>query len=385
MRVAIFSDSYFPQINGVVTQIKNLSEELISRGHHVLVVAPSSDRKFQKKKRGNVEEIYLPSVALPTYSDYRIMLPHSSMVLRALKEFAPDVIHVQTPFGAGWLGIRAGKKLHVPVVGTYHTLLPEFMMYLPVPVLNKSAIAKRAAWKYTNLFYNKCDLVTTPTESMARELARNGVKGAVVLPNAINFPEFNRRAKKRVPSKNPKLIYFGRISYEKNIEVLIFALKHLLWLGQKVSLTITGSGPALNYLKGIVRAEKLSVHVHFHNALPQDELARHVATHDIFVTASTIETQGLTILEAMAAGLPCIGADCLAIPDSIREGRNGFLFRPYDFVELARKAERLIDSAKLRKKLGANAVETAREYSVERIATLNEKLYTGAIEGKNNS
>lgn len=347
------------------------------RGHDVLIVAPSHTGKFYEKKKGRVHEMYLPSVALPSYDDYRIVLPHSGKVLKHLKSFSPDLVHVHTPFGVGWLGIRYGKRLKVPIVGTYHTLIPEFMMYLPIPVLNKSEFAKKSAWGYTNYFYNNCGVVTTPTNAMAKELEKNGVNSKVVaLSNAIDFKLFNSGRKKTYPKKPTKLLYFGRIGFEKNIEVLIFALKHLLWSNKKASLTITGSGPALNYLKEIVATEKLGKHVKFHKPLSHKALPKHIASHDVFVTASTIETQGLTILEAMACGVPCVGANYLAIPDSIKEGKNGFLFKPFDFLDCAKKTGKLISSQTLMKKTGKSAIETARAFSLEKITTLFEKLYS---------
>jgi len=375
VRIAVFTDSYLPQINGVVTQIKNTSEELVKRGHEILIVAPSHNKKFKETNGNGLKVVYLPSLTLPTYSDYKITFPTSSRVKKELKEFKPDVIHVHTPFSIGWMGVRYGKRYKIPVIGTYHTLIPEFMMYLPLPIIKETQFAKQTAWKYTNLFYNRCNVITTPSVSMKKELEKNGAKKTIALPNAINFKQFNKVKKKNYKTKKPKLIYFGRIGLEKNIEVLVFALKHLLWKNKNVSLTITGSGPALKFLKDLVKEEKLTKHVTFQKPLREQELARHVAKHDIFVTPSTIETQGLTILESMAAGIPCVGADYLAIPDSVKENENGFLFAPFDFVECASKIEKLLKSVSLRKKLGKNAVETARQYSLEHIVSEWEKLY----------
>ncbi|MBI4209935.1 MAG: glycosyltransferase [Candidatus Diapherotrites archaeon] len=384
MRLAIFTDSYKPQINGVVTQIANISSEFVRRGHQVIVIAPSGDGRHSESMDGGVKVVFLPSVALPSYKDYKITLPHSPRVFREMDSFRPDIIHVHTPFGVGWLGLRCAKRLHVPVVGTYHTLLPEFLMYLPVSALARANWAKQTTWKYTNFFYGKCDIVTTPTERMKDELSLNGLSGAVVLPNAIDFRMFNKRRRRNHSAKRVKIIYFGRVSYEKNIEVLLLALKHLLWKRKDASLSITGSGPAMRRMGKIAREQDISAHVHFSGALSSPELAEHVAMHDIFATASTIETQGLTILEAMAAGLPCVGPDFLAVPDSIRDGKNGFLFKPYDFVEAAAKIEKLASSPSLRKRMGGNAIETARKFSVNVVADQTEKLYTGLIRLSSN-
>ena len=380
MKIMVFSDGYFPQINGVVTQIDNMHSALVKEGHEVMVVAPSPDTKFREEKKHNSKIFLLPSIALPTYPDYRVTNITSGKIKKELKDFAPDIIHVHTPFSVGWLGLRYGRRMKIPVIGTYHTFFPEFLMYLPLPLIKKTTVAKKLTWNFTNHFYNKCTVVTTPTESMKKELEKNGTKNVVVLSNAIDFKRFNKYAKKTYSSKIPSVIYFGRIGFEKNIEILIFAVKHLLIKGINVKLSITGSGPALDYLKEIVASEKMGKNVAFNNPLSHDLLPKHVAKHDIFATASTIETQGLTILESMALGLPCVGANYLAIPDSIKENQNGFLFKPYDFVECANKIEKLLKSESLRKKLGKNAVKTAKNYSVEKVSVTTINLYEKASE-----
>ncbi len=385
MRIAIFSDSYNPSLDGVVTQINNMVREFTSAGHEVLVVAPAHSARMEEHTKGRLREILLPSIALPTYRDYRITTVMSPRVWKELKEFKPEVMHIQTPFSVGWLGLRYGKKLGIPVIGTYHTLLPEFLMYIPIPKLKDMGFAKYLTWKYSALFYNGCDVVTTPTQRMRGELERNGIKGAKVLSNAIDFGSFNSAKTNKRPSKALKLIYFGRIGYEKNIEVILFAMRHMLKKKMKVSLTVTGDGPALQYLKKIAKNEGIEASVEFTGKIVGEKLCKEVAKHDALVTASTIETQGLTILEAMAAGVPCIGANFLAIPDSVKEGENGYLFRPFDFGDLSKKAELLAGSASLRKKLRSNAIRTARKYTARRIAKETLAIYGAAIKERNAS
>ena len=380
MKIAFFTDSFLPQINGVVTQIKNISKELQKRGHDVLIVCPSKNQKHHKKKINNVKVICTSSVTFPTYDDYKITSPTSKKVLKELKKFNPDLVHVHTPFGVGWLGLRYGNRLKVPVIGTYHTLIPEFLMYLPLPFLKGTSFAKKAAWRYTNLFYNKCDVITTPSKVMKKELEKNGSNKITVLPNAIDFELFNKYKKKKYETRKPKLLYFGRIGFEKNIEVIIFALKHLLWKRHNLTLTIMGSGPALKYLKQIVKEEKLKNYVTFQKPLGEKELAKHISKHDVFATASTIETQGLTIAESMAAGIPCVGTDFLAIPNSIHDNENGFLFTPYDFLEAARKIEALLKSVPLRKRFGKKGINFSRQFSLDNIVTETEELYAKTLK-----
>lgn len=373
--IAFFSDSYEPQINGVVTQLNNLLEGFSKKGYRVMLVAPSPDSKFRQIENHGAKIFLLPSIALPTYEDYRITNFISNRIFREIAGFGPDIIHCHTPFGVGWIGIQAGKKLNVPVVGTYHTLLPEFLMYLPIPGLKTSKLAKGLAWKYTNMFYGNCAVVTTPTGPMKKELESNGLKNVHALPNAIDFDNFYSARKKNYAAKKPRLIYFGRVSYEKNIEVLIYALKKLLSKGVLATLTITGSGPALESLKNIAKEEKISEFMVFTGPKDHMELPKFVSGHDVFVTASTIETQGLTILESMACGLPCVCANARAIPDSVKEGFNGYLFEPFDSDGCAQKLGKLSKSPALRKKMGQNSIKTAKKFSLNAVISETVELY----------
>jgi glycosyltransferase involved in cell wall biosynthesis len=247
-------------------------------------------------------------------------------------------------------------------------------MYLPIPVFNKTRMAKEFTWEYTKLFYRKADLVTTPSQEMAKELEKRKIP-AVFVSNPLRFELFNRFAETKKSEKEFRLVFFGRLSFEKNIEVVLQALKIVLEKHPNVRLLIIGSGPAENNLKKIVEEMELEKNVEFTGILRGEELAKKVSSCHCSVTASTIETQGLTILEGMAAGLPCIGADYLAIPASVKDGKNGFLFPAFNPQKCAEKIEKLMKSKKLLETFSKKAVETARPYSATTICNEWEKTY----------
>jgi glycosyltransferase involved in cell wall biosynthesis len=375
LNIAYFTDSYEPQINGVVTQINNMAKESLRKGHKFLIVAPSPDMNFKERYCHGVKVFLMPSIALPTYKDYRISYFRSEKILSEMKIFKPDVIHVHTPFGIGWLGVWVAKKLGVRLVGTYHTLIPDFLVYLPIPFFNQTNLAKKLAWKYTNWFYMNCDVLTTITNVTKKELEKNGLKKINVIPNSIDFEKFNKFKKKIYKSKGLKLIYFGRISYEKNIDVLILALEKLVSYEKNVYLTIVGSGPALESLKKLVEKKGLSERVSFLGAVGHDELPKIISQHDIFVTASTIETQGLTTIESMAIGLPCVAADARANSEMILHGKNGYLFKPFDAVDCAEKIL-LLESASKRRKFGLFGMRFVKRFSVEKVFASFLALYS---------
>jgi len=279
---------------------------------------------------------------------------------------------MHTPFSVGWIGLNLAKKLGKKKIGTYHTYLPDFMMYLPIPFIKETELVKKGVWFYTKLFYNKCDLTTTPTAKSAEELEKNQIKNVKILPNGIDFKLFNSvKCNKNLEQK--KLVYFGRLSFEKNIKVLIDTLE---LLEETALLTIIGSGPALEKLKEKAKEKELDKRVFFTGALKGKDLVKKIAESNVFVTAATMETQGLTIAEAMSTGMPCIGADKMAIPETIKEGFNGFLFKPFDAKEAAEKINKLFSDKKVYEKLSANAVKTGEKNSREKRAIQLEKFYS---------
>lgn len=367
MRIAIFSDSYWPVIDGVVTSINNFSRELAKNGHEVLIVAPKPDRLFGFEVGKGVQVEWVSSVHLPTYKSYLIATPLSGRVKKSFLSFEPDIVHVQTPFSLGWMGKRWAKKNRIPLIAHYHTLLPDFLMYLPIPLVARTNLAKRLTWKYTRFFYNDSDVVLTPTTAMKKELESHGVKKVRALSNGIDFELFHGQY--RVPNWDGpfRLVFAGRLSFEKNIDVLIEALTRIRERIPSAELELIGDGPARPALAEKARALNLSEHVIFHGVLRGVDLARSIGSAHVFVTASTMETQGLSMLEAMAAGLPAVGANYLAIPEVVAEGKNGFLFTPGDALDLAEKVVRLHGERKCWADFQSSAIETARNASVEKM------------------
>ncbi len=341
MKIALFSDSYWPVIDGVVTAIDNFSRELAAQGHDVAIFAPKPSRMFGFEPKRGVENVWVESVHLPTYKDYRVAMPIAPHAKHRFIEFHPDIVHVQTPFSLGWMGLRWAEQRKIPCVAHYHTLLPNFLMYLPIPGLRKTEAAKSLTWKYTRAFYNRANLTLTPTQPMADELLKQKIRNVRALSNGVDFERFNRFKQSHAPNAEFRLVFIGRLSFEKNINVLIDALPLVRAQIPQTELWLVGDGPAKPSLQEQAQKLGLSDHVIFTGARRGDDLAKTVGTCHIMVTASTMETQGLSILEAMAAGLPAVGADYLGIPEAIDEGKNGYLFKPFDANDLAQKIVRL--------------------------------------------
>jgi glycosyltransferase involved in cell wall biosynthesis len=383
MKIAVFADTFHPAIDGVVSCMDSVARELMRKGHHVRFFVPKPrDRKAAAPLTEGLDINYIPGFGLPTYPDYRISPPISRSATHALRAFAPDVAHAHSPFSLGWIGLRYARQAAIPLIATYHTVLPEFLVYLPIPFFRRTRLAKILTWKYTAAFYNRADRVTAPSAEIAAELKKHHGKNATVLSNPVRFNLFHSFADAERPNDVFRLVFFGRVSFEKNINVVIDALRILLERGRRVQLRIIGSGPANTSLKQQAAKLNIADHVEFVGTLRKELLAESVAQSNCMVTASTIENQPLTIPEAMAAGVPCVGADYLGIPGLVQDGKNGFLFPPFESAAAADRIETLMNSAELQQKLRTNAIETARSLSESAVVDRYLSLYEEMIEEK---
>ncbi len=376
MRIAIFTDSFWPQINGVTTSILNTVSQLSSQGHHFIIFAPKP-KSFPgpEPQLKNTRIIWLPAEPLPTYTDYLIAYLVPPSAKKAFKDFHADIVHVHTPFFVAEKGITYAKRARTPVIGTFHTLVSEFLEYVPIPKIKHNPIMKQLTWVYTQHFYKRCDVITTPTKVLADELHENGFKNVNVLTNAIDYEQFSRGKTKTI-GKKINLCYFGRVSFEKRIDIALEALFLLRKKYSNVEMNIIGSGPAEESLKRQARELGIEKYVHFLGPKRGKELAHVVKQNHILVAPSPMETQGLYVLEAMAAGLCVVGANARAIPVALGKNERGLLFETNNVEDCAEKIEKLMKNPALQKKLTLNAKKWVKSYSKKAIAKEWLKLYT---------
>jgi 1,2-diacylglycerol 3-alpha-glucosyltransferase len=395
MRIIIFTDTFLPQINGVVTYVLETSKILAARGHKILIFAPQSKGSGKiNLNNPNIEVIASPSIEFPTYKEYKIALPSVMKYYKIAEKFHPDVFHIQSPFSLGLAGLYIAKGMAKPVVSTYHTLLPDFIKYyLPIPILKDGNLINDFTWRLSNYFYNRCDLVLTPSGIMRDMLVKHDIKVPVqVLSNGIDLDVFKPESqdtknliKDRFGLGNITLIHSGRMSFEKNIQVLIKAFALIRKnIDKDVKFLMIGDGPALSDLKKIAADLKVSQDMIFTGYLSRKFLLAFLKSSDIFVTASTMETQGIVVLEAMATGMAVIGADKMALPELIKDGVNGYLFKPGNEKMLAEKMLKVIQSDKLRAKMAANSLDLVKAHSINLTIEKLEKIYSDLIKNKRN-
>ena len=377
MKIAFFTDTYLPNVDGVVTTMVNYRDEMQARGHEVFVFS-SGDRKAREANKDK-RVFFFPSVRFPPYPQYKIAIfPFSSEDIAAGKKI--ELVHSHALASMGLAAIKTAKDLKIPLVGTFHTMVP----IAAKKMLGKTA--ERIAWKAVKIFYSQFDVVTSPSKTTQAILADKGVE-SIVLPNAVDTAKFNpsldNGVVKNILGAEKIVLVAGRLSQEKNVDVVIKAAGEVLksTRGQfKTKFVVTGEGPARKQLEALIADEGLEKDFVLTGFLQPDELPLYYAAGDCFATASTFETQGLALLEAMACGKPAVGADAMAIPESIREGENGFLFKPGDAAECAEKIIRVLTAKKSDyARMAKNARATAEQYSIPKSTEKLLQIYDGLL------
>jgi len=384
MRITIFTDSFTPLIDGVVTSTINLVKNLADRGHKIYIIAPSFNKKFEEFKHKNVRVKRVYSIPAFFYSGYRFTYPFSFEILKYLKKEKIECIHFQTPVALGLQAILLSKVLDLPLVGTFHTLFthPHYRKHMKIdykPI-------EKMAWTYARMFYNKCNLITCPSQETKKELLKHGFKRPIkVISNGIDLKMFKNSkyaSVKKKYNKNGKLLLFvGRIAHEKNLNLLIDSFNAVLKKLPKTKLLIVGDGPQMKELKEKIKSLDINDKVILAGKIDHKDLVKSsiFKACDLFVTASTTETQGITLLEAQANGLVCIGINKGGVKDLIKSGVNGYLVKE-DKKDFAKKIIRVLSDDKLMKKMKKNTLEKVREHEISIIGRLWEKEYSKLIK-----
>lgn len=386
MKICIYTDSFLPYCSGVTFAVINQTRELVRRGHEVMIFRPAarkltSEESIELPSSVEVHDVPL-SFPAPTISDLRVAVPTFFSTYRRVRQFRPDVIHVNTEWGCGWEGLFAARLLGVPLVGTFHTFFadPGYLKNFGVPNLK---FISRLIWAYAVTFYNRCDVVTSPSAAVREALVSHGLKhDPVLVSNGIQMPALRSDAdietlKGELKVKLPTFVYVGRIAPEKSMEVLLKAFQEVLQRGVAAQLIIVGDGPSRTAMEQQIDALGIRESVNSLGFIPHEELiTRNLPRAAIaFVTASNTENQPISILEAMSFGLPIIGPRAKGIPELVEHGESGLLFEPDDFQGLADCMIQLLNDDELRRRLAGGSLAAAMTHSMESVAERLEAVY----------
>ena len=375
--IGVFSECYRPMLNGVVTSVVTFSEQLRRLGYEVYIIAPG----HPDAPREEDHVIRFPYLRPPFGPLYPLGMPWTAPRLRARVAQLPlDLVHSNSLFMMGRLGMRVARRRGVPLVFTYHTLIENYVHYVPLP----SALVRWAARRTSRSYANQADWVVVPGRRSGDLLRQYGVTTPIeVIPTGIDMsharPERLRpiRGDFGVPESVPLLVYAGRLAKEKSLDFLLesFALVHAR--RDDAWLLMVGGGPAEDDCRALASALGIESRVRFAGYIPHADVFRCCAEADLFVFASRTETQGLVIAEAMSVGAPCVAVAASGVEDVVEHERNGLLTGP-DREEFAAAVLRVLDDRSLRDRLSENARKTAASLSAEVCTAKLARLY-GAL------
>lgn len=389
MNIAIITDTYFPDINGVTSSIYTLAIALRKKGHRVYVFAASENNSPVIRRVSKHPPVFrVPSIPMLLVRPYRTTMPVSFRTARILKRLKIDIIHTQTEFSMGFVGLSAGVACHLPVVHTYHTMLEDYTHYILNGKVSGIITPEKAQW-FSKVFCNKPTGLIVPTEKVKNSLREYGVKKPIyVIPTGIDLAPFRKsnfdpeeidalRKKVGIQPGDKILLSLGRVAKEKSIDRIIEQMPLIIAKTPEVKLLVVGDGPALESLKELAERRHVSDHVIFAGAAPYAEIGIYYQLGDAFISCSTSETQGLTYYEAMAAGLPVIARKDDAVNALFEDGVNARLFPNEE--ELPKIVAEILSDPTVAARYSANAENTVSSYSAETFASRVEEAYQNAI------
>ncbi len=394
MRIAIFSDNFYPELSGISDSVVSLAKNLAARGHVVRFYAPRYAKKnygaigvpFREPDLGpNIQVRRLFSIPFPMGTEQgRAVIPFGAGAAD-VAAFKADIIHSQMFFGVGLEATFASWALKRPLVGTQHTAVKEFLRYSPI----------KAKWftdgflNYVNWYYEHCDLVTAPSQCVFDEMRSLGFRHdrTQVVSNPVDVKTFRPlpdavALKKKFGFGNATIIHAGRLSVERHPEVLMKALPLIKKAVPDAMLAFAGKGTMEPELHALARELHVEDSIKFLGFVNHATLCEAYNAAEIFGITSTDDTQSLVMMQAMAAGLPVIGVNARGLPEYIN-AENGFVVEPNDPAAVAEKAVYLLQNPAAAEKLGAGARAYAEKFSDAHIAEKWEGIYEGAIKDYN--
>ncbi len=377
MKIAVFTETYHPQINGVVVFLSDLLPA-VSKKAEVVLFAPGKKKLRVEKASRNFRIYWVPAEPFPFYEGYRMSRIKKSEIEKILIKEKPDVVHLHAPVLMGLKALYASKKLGLPIVATYHTHFPDYIPHLfkgllPGPL---AEFAKSPVKKLVSYVFSRADFTTAPTAELKKELEGYGVRNTLHIPNGILFRKFGKPDRKKflkkykIPENRLVVLYVGRVSFEKKIDSLIRAFKNV----KNATLVIVGSGPYLEKYREYAKAIGVE-NVVFTGFVDEKMLSGAYASAAVFASPSDSETFGLTFAEAMSFGIPVVGVNRLGAKEVISNGKNGYLVDPGDEDALAARINLLLKKHALGKRLGAQGKKDSKKYDIDRISEKFLELY----------
>lgn len=396
MRIGIFTDTYPPYINGVSTSVSMLENALRKKGHQVYIVTVNTEN-MRYKYENDEHIIRIPGVPIGIY-DYRLTGVYPLKAINKIRKWNLDVIHSHTEFGVGTFARIIAKQYNIPLVHTYHTMYEDYVHYITKGYFNNTS--KKIVEYLTNFYCNQTatELIvpTKKTYDLFKEKYKY-TRNVHIIPTGIEVERFYKentdpakleeiRKKHGLNKGDFVILYVGRLGQEKSVDVLIESHQELA-REYKAKLLIVGDGPDMDTYKNLVHKLKIDDNVIFTGKVPWTEVTLYYQIADIFATASKSETQGLTVIEAMAASLPVVAVDDESFRNVIVDGLNGHLFdtkkeyKKYvkSFIDEPSKLQQFSKQARI------NADTYSSKYFAERVLDVYRLAINGDTSEEKNS
>lgn len=390
MKIGIFTDAYNPTVSGVVTSINMVESEMKKRGHEVYVFAPS--KSIQPNDNQTLYMLNsMPLIVAKQYKN-RVAAFYSRDIAKKIKELNLDIVHTQSEFSLGHFGKIISRKFDIPFIHTYHTMWEDYIHYIMPIKGGRKIYSKRLVRTYSRNFARKAECIITPskkTEKYLKYKCKIKNKPIFIIPTGIDTKAFNKenftdeqrnslKLKLNIKKDDKVILFLGRMGEEKSIDVILKSIAPLLEKSDNIKFLLVGDGPSKEPLEQLTKDLSLENKVIFTGKVPWNEVPKYYNIADVFVNASLTETQGLTFLEAMAAGVPVIARYAPNLTEFIKTNQNGILIRnPNDFPKIINS---LLNNKEFYEKISNESIKTANDYSVEKFGDNLENLYKEVIK-----
>ncbi len=369
MRIAFFTETFLPKVDGIVTRLTKTVEHLVAAGDEVLIFCPEGAPETFL----GAQVVGVPALPLPLYPELKLALPRPA-VSEALERFQPDLVHVVNPAVLGLGGIWLARTRGLPLVASYHTHLPKYLEHYGMGMLEP------LLWELLKTAHNQAQLNLCTSTAMVSELAAKGIQHTALWQRGVDTDLFRpslrsdtMRARLHGTHEDTGnlLLYIGRLSAEKQIE----RIRPVLTALPRTRLALVGDGPYRSQLERLFEGTATT----FVGYLAGEDLASAYASGDAFLFPSSTETLGLVLLEAMAAGCPVVGANRGGIPDIVSHGENGCLYDPDDPPSLIAAVQTLLGNPETRRTLRASAREEAERWNWAGATAQLRRYYTSVV------
>lgn len=362
LRLAVVTETYPPEVNGVAMTIGRMVAGLRRRGHDVQLVRPAQSAQDQPRSDGGIEVLLERGVTIPRYAGLKLGLPARRSLSRTWQQRRPDLVHVVTEGPLGWSAVTAARLLKLPVTSDFHTNFHSYSRHYGIGWLQRPIAA------YLRAFHNRTDATFVPTAALARELSGAGIGNPQVIARGVDTALFRPARRSRelraawgVGAHGLAVVYVGRIAAEKNLPLLLRAFAGIQAQRPDARLILVGDGPARPALQSAAPQ-----HV-FAGMRSGADLAEHYASGDLFLFPSLTETYGNVVTEAMASGLAVVAFDCAAAAELIHHGISGLTAPPGDATAFVGAAAAAAADRELIAALGAAACRAVATLDWERI------------------